>query len=1153
MQRASIRGRLAIAIVLLVVTMTGGATVGNGASYSDWCLYRDALIRDPALLAYYTFENVDSGTVQNMVKGRPDLMLQDIWLTDGRWSEKPAIHLDREVVKGPGFTEVWQPPNKKPTLTKNIYFPNITNRMFTVECWYRNNGQGEHRDNNSSCGGILSVHSGHGDGWRLVANAVSGNITFQFGQPPAGRPCHVTSGPVSTGCWHHVVATWNGDVIRLYVDGVISASRPFTGTYKEDPLPDGRANFKRVWLDQTPEKNLLVIGYADFGVGSLSLDVDEVAVYQSALSDEAVRAHYQAGNTGITNTHIFPSVDVQFPTNTCGCFPVGTRIPVGVRLSTVPGKYTVEFRMLDEGNQTVWRQATMCVVKSGREGTVDKTCRIPKRCGLYWVQCHVTDEQGRLIFTREYPLAAIVKLPPISTVSADSPLGVQPLSAMPQGQFLGMKWDRLWMRETQWAKIEAQRGSNNWTETDALVAESLQAGTEILYTIHGLPDWAFRPNMPKDHENNGCGFQDIRDWERFVEALVNRYKDRIHAWEIFNEPDATYRPVDEQAKDYVRLLQSAYRIIKRLDPKAVVVGSGSYCPTTIWPEKVFNAGGGPFMDVFGFHYSHVGDNPSKVAQKKEVEKLKELMIQHLGHALPMWNTETGVQQAPWLDKRPMHEELYRRIFADAFFPDKDFCGKFPDERASRWEIQAALCDFAAGAEKRFVHGGGERIHGLRAVAYAALAQVVTTMKSAAYLTMDSLQAMGVLITDKADNQTAVLWSTSTNEVQITMTVPSKRTLKGMDYLGNPLTFKANRGELSLRLTADPVYVFLGAHGFGVADIKIRMMYFAIDDAVLDLTQPYSAKLRVVNQFADTTLRGTFDATLPNGWQIEMNRELTVAPAASVSVPFTVRLPAQTADGFYPVTVTFRAGEQSVAWAQAKYLVEKYLVKNIHPLEKYSGGAVTNGTAQNWAGIATQNVDRADRVMIGLPNAVVPGIPCWNGPPDLSYTVQTCWSDAGVHVRVAVTDEAVAVAPPDKASTAYLYDCVELFLSLVAPAGAPAQVGKSRSAQFTVIPALNETPTACRVSATPSAVDLALDTSFIGYRTPVGYVIEGTIKPCANSPLTLRPGMLIDFNVAVDDGGPMPGARKTQMALFGSEPNFYADPSVWGRFRMEGSP
>ena len=1139
MQRTFICGRLSIAIILFVMTMTVGATVGSGASYSDWCRYRDALIRDPALLAYYTFENVDSGTVQNVANGRTDLMLQEIWLTDGRWSEKPAVHLDLESVKGRDFVDVYQPFNK-PALTKDIYFLDIKNRMFTAECWYRNNGRGGRLDDGTdhTVGGILSLYDGYGSGWRLYANAVSGSLTFAFGQP--GEPCGVTSGSISTGSWHHVVATWDGDVMRLYVDGVISASRPFTGTFLGEEA-GRRAEFKRKWLDQTPEKNMLVIGYAGFGIGSLSLDVDEVAIYQSVLSDETVLAHYQAGNPGAASSRVIPSMDVQFPTNTCGYFPVETQIPVSVRLSAVPGKYTVEFRMLDEGKQTVWQEVTMCVVKSGQDGIVDKTCSVPKRCGLYWVQCRVTDEQGRLIFMREYPLSAIVKLPPISTVATDSPLGVEPLIYMPAGQFLGMKWDRLWNTRTTWAHIEAKRGSNDWRETDALVAESLKAGTEILFTIHGLPDWAVRPNMPKDLENNGCGFQDIRDWERFVEILVMRYRDRIHAWEIFNEPDATGRPKDEQAKDYVSLLQSAYRIIKRLDPKAVVVGSVSYCPATTWPEKVFNAGGGPFMDVLGFHYSHVNDNPSELAQKKMVEKLKELMIQHLGRALPMWDTETGFQQAPWLGKRPMYEELYRRIFADVFLTDKDFCDRFSEERSAQWEIQAALCDFASGIEKRFIHCG-TRMRGLRAVAYAAMAQVVTTMRSAAYLAMDSQQTMGVLITDKADNQTAVLWSTSTNEVQITMAVPSGGMLKGMDYLGNPLTFKANRGEISLRLTAYPVYVFLGAGGLSVADIKIRKIYFSIDDAVLDTITPCSAKLTVMNQFPET-LQGVIEAMLPNGWQLEMNRELTVSPAASASVPFTVRLPAQTADGLYPITMVLKVGEQRVAWSRAKYLV-----KTIHPLEKYSGSAVTNGVVQNWAGIATQKVDSVDRVIIGLPNAIVPGVSCWMGPQDLSYTVQTCWSDAGIHVRIAVTDEAVAVVPPDKAPSAYLYDCVELFLSPVAP----AEAGTSRSAQFLVIPALNETPTDCIVSANPSAANLALEASFVGHRTPVGYVIEGTIKPRANSPLTLRPDTLIDFNVAVDDGGLMPGERKTQMALFGNTPSFFFDPSVWGRFRMEGS-
>lgn len=84
---------------------------------------------------------------------------------------------------------------------------------------------------------------------------------------------------VVPGAWHHLVATWDGDVHALYLDGVAGTSHGIVIELPDDGLPgylgadgDGNAHFEG--------------------------EVDELAIYPIALSEDVVREHFVlAGGT----------------------------------------------------------------------------------------------------------------------------------------------------------------------------------------------------------------------------------------------------------------------------------------------------------------------------------------------------------------------------------------------------------------------------------------------------------------------------------------------------------------------------------------------------------------------------------------------------------------------------------------------------------------------------------------------------------------------------------------------------------------------------------------------------------------------------------------------------------------------------------------
>ena len=65
-----------------------------------------------------------------------------------------------------------------------------------------------------------------GDTGRPVANIC---LTYALDQCSVFSPSAVSNVSIADGALHHVVATWNGSVLRVYVDGVLTGTSPPTG------------------------------------------------------------------------------------------------------------------------------------------------------------------------------------------------------------------------------------------------------------------------------------------------------------------------------------------------------------------------------------------------------------------------------------------------------------------------------------------------------------------------------------------------------------------------------------------------------------------------------------------------------------------------------------------------------------------------------------------------------------------------------------------------------------------------------------------------------------------------------------------------------------------------------------------------------------
>ncbi len=168
----------------------------------------------------------------------------------------------------------------------------------------------------------------------------------------------------------------------------------------------------------------------------------------------------------------------------------------------------------------------------------------------------------------------------------------------------GFTWVKQWFA---WQDIEgAGRGQFDWTRTDRIVDQVEAHGLKLLVRASPAADKPFWGGNPPENADL---------FAEFVGAMAQRYRGRIQAYQIWNEPNLSRewgnKPVDPAG--YARLLQKSYQAIKAADPNAIVVTAGM-APTTadqadaMYDEKfyrqMYEAMGGNsdgYFDMLGVH------------------------------------------------------------------------------------------------------------------------------------------------------------------------------------------------------------------------------------------------------------------------------------------------------------------------------------------------------------------------------------------------------------------------------------------------------------------------------------------------------------------------------------------------------------------------
>ena len=118
-----------------------------------------------------------------------------------------------------------------------------------------------------------------------------------------------------------------------------------------------------------------------------------------------------------------------------------------------------------------------------------------------------------------------------------------------------------------WARTEKEKAVYDFAWLDEIIEDAVSRGMEPwLQTSYGNPLYpgGGTPVLSGGYPESEVA---LEAWDRWVTAMAERYKGKVHEWEIWNEPDLTRR-FRNDPMPFVELTVRTAECIRRVDPEA---------------------------------------------------------------------------------------------------------------------------------------------------------------------------------------------------------------------------------------------------------------------------------------------------------------------------------------------------------------------------------------------------------------------------------------------------------------------------------------------------------------------------------------------------------------------------------------------------------
>jgi hypothetical protein len=300
--------------------------------------------------------------------------------------------------------------------------------------------------------------------------------------------------------------------------------------------------------------------------------------------------------------------------------------------------------------------------------------------------------QGRLMRRGAHLAVLLAAFSPSTWAgAAERPvsIGVNANFEQNYAQSAHLGWSRL---DILWSTVNPSPGVWDFSFTDAQINNAVGWGQQILGILHGVPQWA----------GGGTGGDNppltTVDWAEFARQVALRYRGKIAAYEIWNEPDWKSRWTRniEQPPLYVDFVHAAAVQIRAQAPGTLIVAPAflSNDATSGAPNRKqrilqqiqaasYPDGPGPnFVDVLSFHNNANDTEPSaNMSATLYYSNLSyvESFLPSMRNA-PIWVTEFGWRFNA-VGEQGQREKICNEV--------RNFTGR-QDLNLASWNIQRAF-------------------------------------------------------------------------------------------------------------------------------------------------------------------------------------------------------------------------------------------------------------------------------------------------------------------------------------------------------------------------------------------------------------------------------------------------------------------------------
>jgi polysaccharide biosynthesis protein PslG len=220
-----------------------------------------------------------------------------------------------------------------------------------------------------------------------------------------------------------------------------------------------------------------------------------------------------------------------------------------------------------------------------------------------------------------------------------------------------------------WVDIEPRAGVFEFAKYDRLVREAGRRGIKVLGLLLYNCAWNGRP---------WNAAPDPIAFARYARRVVNRYKEQICHWELWNEPDhSDYWQPQDLMRSYTELLKQVYAQLKDEDRTCVVhlAGLTKALPASL--RRIYDLGGKSFFDVAHLHPFINPLAPEALLGLHDFyQVMRNVMSDYGDRDKPVWFSEVGCpglanpKSVPdwWLGPNPTEEQQagwLRQVYTEA--------------------------------------------------------------------------------------------------------------------------------------------------------------------------------------------------------------------------------------------------------------------------------------------------------------------------------------------------------------------------------------------------------------------------------------------------------------------------------------------------------